>query len=451
MTVLHNSLSATVLIAVIVLVRAAALHRLPKNTFCVLWIAAALRLLLPFSIESDLSFFTFFSSLFKKDSSGLTLFATVIPLEEVPAEIGDAASRPFPTLTVLWLAGVCILTVFFLVSYIRAMAQFRRSTPVRSLSIHALPKTLFPVQIRQSGQITGPLTYGLFRPVILLPEATGWDDMESLSFILAHECAHIRRCDCLTKLLFAAALCVHWFNPAAWVLCWLANRDMELACDEKAILSLGEASRFAYARTLLSQAEHASSCFPLFSHFGAHVLEERIVSALKRRRRSVWRTMAACLLVAVTLTVFGTGAAAEKTAAEPGALAVETAELANAFPKDVWFGVGFCSDGPEEVYESLKLTTLDGEPVALTSNQHVDFLVNDRVVEQGVVYGLLFEYGTDGCVKRVMENGRQVLLRGEFHLLSSEPTSFVIGEQRFNTCYTLLSDTMEILADRPES
>lgn len=64
MTLLYNSLSAAVLIAVIALIRVLTLHRLPKNTFCVLWTAAALRLLLPFSIESEYSFMTFLRSLF---------------------------------------------------------------------------------------------------------------------------------------------------------------------------------------------------------------------------------------------------------------------------------------------------------------------------------------------------------------------------------------------------
>ena len=78
MTILYSSLSATVLIAVIALVRRAALHRLPKNTFRVLWIGAALRLLLPFSVEFQYSFFTLVHTLLRKNSGDLPFSPIVL-------------------------------------------------------------------------------------------------------------------------------------------------------------------------------------------------------------------------------------------------------------------------------------------------------------------------------------------------------------------------------------
>ena len=80
-------------------------------------------------------------------------------------------------------------------------------------------------------------------------------DTQQLSYILQHEYIHIRRWDGLTKLLLTAAVCLHWFDPLVWVMYQLANRDLELACDETLLRQLGEGERTAYARTLIRLEE----------------------------------------------------------------------------------------------------------------------------------------------------------------------------------------------------
>ena len=130
MTALQNSVAAAVLIAVIVLVRAATLHRLPKNTFCVLWTAAALRLLLPFSIGSRFSFFTLLHALTREQSGGTAAAVPYLLPVEVPAETAAIAQRPVPVVEIVWLAGVCVMAGFFLASYVRAARRFKRSAPV---------------------------------------------------------------------------------------------------------------------------------------------------------------------------------------------------------------------------------------------------------------------------------------------------------------------------------
>lgn len=418
MTILHNSLSAAVLIAVIALVRSVALHKLPKNTFCVLWTATALRLILPFSIKSKFSFYTFLHPLLQDNGNNLIAFVSSIR-PEAQVEMKNATHGPFPALVVLWLTGFCILAIFFLLSYIRSMQMFKCSTPVSNADIESLAIKscgLFPVQIRQTERITGPLTYGFFRPVILLPETTDWADTKKLSFALAHEYTHIRRHDCVTKLLFITALCIHWFNPAVWLLCWFANRDIELACDEKTILSLGEANRFSYARTLLVQAERSSDLFPLFSHFGKHAVEERVVSALKLQRRSVWRVVSACLLVLGTLMVFATSAASG-TKSEASASPASQ----NIFPNEMWICACVSSSDPTEAFDRIKLTTLDGEPYPLKSGQPFSFLLNDEAVEQGAAFCTIQE----GL-------GKYLVLKADFRLISRKPLSCTLGGLQFD-------------------
>lgn len=90
--------------------------------------------------------------------------------------------------------------------------------------------------LRQSDQISTPLTYGVLRPVILMPKNTDWDITLHIQYILSHEHVHICRFDALMKLVAALVLCIHWFNPFVWVLYFLYNRDLELTCDESADL-----------------------------------------------------------------------------------------------------------------------------------------------------------------------------------------------------------------------
>lgn len=84
-----------------------------------------------------------------------------------------------------------------------------------------------------------------------MPKKTDWTDETALRYVLEHEFVHIQRFDVLSKLLLIAAVCVHWFNPLVWVMYVLANRDLELSCDETVLRRFGGDIRAAYARVLI--------------------------------------------------------------------------------------------------------------------------------------------------------------------------------------------------------
>lgn len=108
----------------------------------------------------------------------------------------------------------------------------------------------------------------------------GWE----LSLCLEHEFVHIKRLDGLTKLILIAALCLHWFNPLVWVMVVLANRDLELSCDEAVVRLFGEQVKSAYARTLIHMEEIKSGCLPLCSNFSKNAIEERITAIMKIKK-----------------------------------------------------------------------------------------------------------------------------------------------------------------------
>jgi beta-lactamase regulating signal transducer with metallopeptidase domain len=101
-----------------------------------------------------------------------------------------------------------------------------------------------------------PVTFGVWRPVILLPEeASGWST-ERLDSTLLHEMAHIARFDAATQTISRLVAAFHWFNPLAWHSLKSIRTLAEQSCDEL-VLAAGADPR-AYARTLVETAREAA-------------------------------------------------------------------------------------------------------------------------------------------------------------------------------------------------
>ena len=81
-----------------------------------------------------------------------------------------------------------------------------------------------------------------------MPKRTDWRDETALRYVLEHEFVHIQRFYTVFKLLLIASVCVHWFNPLVWVMYVLANRDIELSCDETVVCRFGSGTRASYAK-----------------------------------------------------------------------------------------------------------------------------------------------------------------------------------------------------------
>ena len=315
MNLVQMTLSGGVFILFIVVVRALALHRLPKGAFLALWEMAALRMLLPFTIPLPFSLFTpakhlpvMGEYLAPGGESVPGTPAVGIPAG-TPASAGIAPSEVMP---MVWLAGAVLMAAYFIVSYVRARKRFCCSSPDNTPAVRrwlAGQRLHRPLEVRQSALVSSPLTYGVLRPVILLPEDMERGNETTLTYILTHEYIHVRRFDSVAKLVFAAVLCVHWFNPLAWVMYVLANRDLELSCDEWVMDTLGGREKASYALTLINMEETRSRCFSPYSHFSKLAIEERIEAIMKYKKASVLALGLAVALVAGATTAFAASAA----------------------------------------------------------------------------------------------------------------------------------------------
>ena len=320
MNLLQMSFSGAAFITAVVTIRAVAINKLPKKTFLVLWELVILRLLIPFSIPSMFSIYT----LVTHSISSATLpevgtdyniptmqglFVTTQGAEQPPTDISSSVSMWF----IVWCAGVILIALFFVISYLRCLIEFRTALPVHNLYVEkwlAERPLKRPILVRQSDRITAPLTYGIFRPVILMPKKIDWNNGKQLLYVLSHEYVHIYRYDTVTKLIATLALCIHWFNPFVWVMYILFNRDIELACDESVIRQFGEKSKSAYSLMLINMEATKSGLLPFCNNFSKNAIEERITAIMKTKKITIFSLVLASLIVVGVGTAFTTSAQA---------------------------------------------------------------------------------------------------------------------------------------------
>lgn len=342
MSLLQMSFAGAAIILVTVLLRAAALHKLPKTAFLLLWGIALARLLIPYALPSALSVYSLWETLQPVAQAPLAVpvarvFTAGSGVSEAAAAFSPAHTPPEPSpLPWVWLAGSAVCAAFFAAAYLKCRAEFRAALPVenpfvtRWCTANALRRRL---TVRQSDRVATPLTYGVFRPVILLPKGIDWNDEEALLYVLAHERVHIRRFDAVSKLLLTAAVCLHWWNPLVWSMYILANRDLEISCDESVILRSG-GTRAAYAKALIRMEEKKSGFAPLSSGFSRNAMKERIIAIMKIKKNSALAVLTAAALVAGTGTVFATSATQPSECLIPGTAAIEAVQYADTIEEE---------------------------------------------------------------------------------------------------------------------
>lgn len=342
MTLFEMTAAASLLIFVVILLRLLFLYRLPKKLFLFLWGLVLYRALLPFALPFSGSAYTLLQraplpkNLFHATPSNVAPFPYQAPAEAAVRleETSSVLLHSPDFLLVLWGTGAVLCAVFFLGTHLRCRKRYDAALPLQTPWItawQAQQTARRRIHIRQSDQITTPLTYGLIRPVVLLPKSMANASPWELRMVLTHEYTHIRRFDILTKYLLAVALCVHWFNPLFWEMYLLANQDLEIACDETVVRTLGVGAKADYARALVRLEEQKFAAAPLCSRFSQNVLEERIKAIMKLKKQTIYTRFLAATLLAGTAALFATSAYAQQDQAETIPLVSLPADTATTF------------------------------------------------------------------------------------------------------------------------
>lgn len=256
----------------------------PSRLLCWLWLAVGVRFVLPWGIPLRLP---------RPQSAPLAAAADTVqelgalPLPDLAPAAPTAAVAlpwyarltPWHILAAVWLAGMLVLALRGLAGYWR----LRRSV---ALACKA------PDGCYGGACVVAPFTLGILRPRIYLPDSLRGAARQA---VLLHEQTHIRRGDPLTKPLFYAAVCLHWFNPLAWLAFRGFERDMEAACDEAAVQDRPLPERSAYCETLLQFAVQGQRV-PGSLTFGQGSVKGRIVHLLHYRRLGAG-ALAVCIAV----------------------------------------------------------------------------------------------------------------------------------------------------------
>ncbi|WP_302417210.1 M56 family metallopeptidase [Blautia marasmi] len=311
---------ASLLVLTAVFLRMLLLYRVPKRTFVFLWWAAAFRLLIPFSVETRWNIYSLWQRTGRSIRSNEILSGHGIVagegtgvvqmghdvLQAAAAGKAGGASVGF----CVWIAGAVAMACFFLLAHIRFVLHAKTSLPTGNKEVQSWQKKHIcrrQVRIRTLDTISSPMTYGILHPVILLPSRFHFLDSEALVYVLEHEWIHIRRMDVGLKYLLAAALCVHWINPVVWILFFLAQRDMELACDEKVVKTVWPNQREKYAMLLLGLEERREWGKISGVRFSEKWMAGRLRAVMKVRKWTAGSAFAAALLIGVPVVLFFTG------------------------------------------------------------------------------------------------------------------------------------------------
>ena len=296
--VLNASISASWLILIVIAIRFI-MKQAPKWVNVALWGIVALRLLMPFSIESAFSLIpsaqTVSDQLLQAESMAGQQSA-YLDIVTNPAYGGSVSVELETTisafqwelvdLTFLWVAGIAVMALYTAVTYWRLWKKVATAVILRE-------------NIFCSEYVSSPFVLGILKPGIYLPYAM---DMEDMEHVIAHEQAHIRRKDHWWKPLGFLLLTIHWFNPLMWVAYILLCRDIELACDEKVISELDRIQRADYSQALVScsVSRHSIAACPLA--FGEVGVKQRVRSIMNYRKPTFWIIVTA-LIVCVAFAV----------------------------------------------------------------------------------------------------------------------------------------------------
>ena len=319
--ILNLSIGAVPLMAALLVLRLLFKKAVPRKVFYIAWALVFLRLMVPFSLESDLSFFNIVpkatvveenvgtSVVFVENENERVEFPVFInPERENPnvdmpyhsAITGEIVTGPDITTVpmdknqiygTVWIFGTAALLLFGIIGYFAVLGK---------LKAESIPYT---DKVSLSEFFKTPVVCGLIRPKIILPMNFDLDDEAKIKSVISHECTHIRRGDNLWRLLATFTLYVHWFNPLVWICYNAFIRDMEVSCDEAVLSGAKNDIRTEYAESLVALAGNGTN--PLYGgvlSFGECAVKER-VKCIMNFKKTTLLIVIICLAAAAALGV----------------------------------------------------------------------------------------------------------------------------------------------------
>ena len=427
-SVLNLSISAAWVLLAVLLLRLI-FKKASKRITVLLWCIVGLRLIMPFSVESIFSLIPSNETVSKAwDSprpnlnSGITVIDNGIN-NYLEGHYFEGVTRPaghFTDITTIaaaaWLIGTAALLIYTAVSFFRLKKGLRTAVLLRD-------------NIFQSEKISSPFVFGIIKPKIYLPFGITERNAES---VILHEQAHISRRDYLWKPLGFLLLCAHWFNPLMWLAYVLFCRDIEFACDERAIGLLNADKRADYSEALLNCSAGRHMLFAYPPAFGEVGVKSRVKSVLNYKKPVFWLAAAAVIAgIAASvclLTSPKTGShrsdslVVRDCIVEDGCEGIGYKLVSSTYEKNnISIRVKWTNKRKEELYfgEEFKLFKTDGD-TACTQKKAAGFAAATNIISPGgsktEIYNLSAYYD--------IEPGVQYRLEKTFYLKSDNDKKY---------------------------
>ena len=177
----------------------------------------------------------------------------------------------------LWALAVVGFSVFEFINYqkgirlIRNTIEFTIKDTEKNFTYYIVPD-----------DVTGPCTIGFIRQKIIIPEHLPFDS--DFEMVYKHEYAHLKHHDNLVKLLCLAVMCVHWMNPAAYLLLYLYKETAEAVSDGAATEGYTEVQIKSYARLLVEESTIREKVPAVWkNNLSGHRKEGKAMQIIKRR------------------------------------------------------------------------------------------------------------------------------------------------------------------------
>lgn len=289
-----NSIAATVVVLLVVLVQWLLRRRLPATWQYALGLLVVARLVLPTSPASPISLFNLQDHFGHEGARRVTLpvlsptsarshqdvvaghptaTTDTAPTEKPPVlkatDVSKTSATPdgrvnFVRIAAqLWALGAVAYLAVVLAAHRRLARSLQNMLPPsdkRMATLVVQSRTALDlkreVQVIESPHIHTPAVFGFVRPRLLLPNGLSQrltDDQ--LRLVILHELIHVKRRDVLQNWLLIGVQVLHWFNPIVWLALRRLRADRELVCDAAVLVLLNPAERHTYGDTLIKLAE----------------------------------------------------------------------------------------------------------------------------------------------------------------------------------------------------
>ncbi len=293
----NMSITASITGILVILIRK--IRKIPRRFTTLLWYIPFIRLLFPIGLNNPYSLMSLLSRVTTK---------TVVvyqPIDEVSFSMMNsvmAANSYFPITYKVNILEQIFKTASF-VWIIISIAIILTLIVIYFTTLHELKDAKhFCDNVYLSEKIVSPAVYGIIKPKIIIPVSF---ENKDIKFILIHERTHIRCADNLWRMVAFIITALHWFNPFSWFFLKLLLSDIELACDERVVMSLGNNGVKDYALSLLDCKEKTDI---FTSAFGGAKIKKRIENILSFKKMTALSTVGFLMFLAVIFYVLLTNA-----------------------------------------------------------------------------------------------------------------------------------------------